>query len=111
MYEYSPAIYVTEYPPKVLRNTVKIPRKPWVTPELIAMIKKKNLLYLSFLDCQSADIFEFKKVRNQVNTLRRSCVNSCYDTQLEATKGGSKGTLKVLREVLGSDKQKVRQLH
>ena len=71
------------------------------------MIKKRNLLYPSFLDCQSADIFdEYKKEINQVNTLRRSCVNSYFESKLEARKGDSKGTRKVLREVLGRQREK-----
>ena len=65
-------IYDKTHPLKVFRNTRESPRKPWVTSELIQTIKKRNLLYQSFLDCQSADMFEeFKKIRNQVNTLRR----------------------------------------
>jgi len=100
-------IYDKTCPLKVLRNTRESPRKPWVTSELIQMIKKRNLLYQSFLDCQSADMFEeFKKIRNQVNTLRRSCVKSYYELKLGETKGDSRGTWKVLREVLGSDKKK-----
>ena len=100
-------IYDKTCPLKVLRNKKESSRKPWVAPELIEMIKKRNLLHRSFLGCKSADIFEeFKKVRNQVNTLRRACDNSYYESKLEATKGNSNGTWKVLREVLGSDKQK-----
>jgi len=66
------------------------PRKPWITKEIIDMIKKRNLLYEQSLNSQDdADFTVFKRVKNKMNGKRGQTKRNIMNTSFQ-----------VIREIL-----------
>lgn len=54
-------------------------RKPWVTKDILKMIKKKNNLYARFLRTKDLDVLKmFKRCRNEITSALRKAKSSYY---------------------------------
>ena len=91
-------------------KTVKLkkstPKKAWVTQELLRLIQKKNDLFILYLNLESQEVLsDFKKLRNETNRLRRSCVQKYYGIKFKNNKGNTKGTWTTINELLNVGKK------
>lgn len=99
-------IFERTCPVKSIKVRKKEPRKPWVTMELLDLIRRRNTLYLSYLNSNhSQDLTEFKQIRNKVNRLRRSCIREYYGEKFKENKGNTKTTWNIINEIVNKKKE------
>ena len=82
-------------------------RKPWFTKGLAKSIRKKNMLYQSFLNNpNSSNENAYKSYRNKLTHSLRVAKRLYYEKQIEKLKSNVKATWKVLNEILNRNKGK-----
>ena len=61
------------FPKKILsRRQYKMAKNPWISPDILALIKCKNKLYAKYLKNRDPSIFnEYKKYRNKITHIKR----------------------------------------
>ena len=80
---------------------------PWMTPGLKISQKTKELLFSKKLKCPNVQNFvKFKEYNKIYNRLRRSAKKLYYDKQFKLFSKNSKQTWSLIREVIGTSKQK-----
>lgn len=78
-------VYSTSFPMRCIRPNKKA-RKPWVNGHLLKLIKKKNVLYDSFVKTRDEEkLREFKKFRNFVNAQLRQAKRLYYAAKFDAS--------------------------
>ena len=82
-------------------------RKPWFTKGLAKSIRKKNMLYQSFLNnSNSSNEKAYKSYKNKLTHSLRVAKRLYYEKQIEKLKSNVKATWKVLNEILNRNKGK-----
>ena len=82
-------------------------RKPWFTKGLAKSIRKKNMLYQSFLNNpNSSNENAYKSYKNKLTHSLRVAKRLYYEKQIEKLKSNVKATWKVLNEILYRNKGK-----
>uniref|UniRef100_A0A0K8R810 Putative outcast ele5 orf1-h 1e-40-j 4 n=1 Tax=Ixodes ricinus TaxID=34613 RepID=A0A0K8R810_IXORI len=77
-------IYNRHFPWKTLKVSKKI-RKPWITPELLKKIEKKNILYQKFLKTREpSQLLSFKVYRNQLTKILRKAKTVYHTNSFQA---------------------------
>ena len=85
----------------------KSPRMPWITRALLKSINKKNKLYYKYKTSKSIESHRrYSTYRNILTTLLRVAKKDYYHTQFQATFNDTKGTWRVIRQVLNSSQNK-----
>ena len=92
------------YPYKVTQLKQKQYNNPWITEELKHLIKQKNKLYPKYLDKPITHGDEFRRLRNRISHLIRTCKRNYYTNQFEDVSGDSKGTWRVLSKLINKNK-------
>lgn len=97
-------IYALHFPFKSFKPS-KRSKKPWVTKSHLAMIRKKNRLYRSFLVSRKPAAFdEFKKTRNALNSLLRRAKQEYYQQLFaDITPRHPDATWKLINRILGRE--------
>lgn len=94
-------IYEQTCPLKIVKDRKNIPRKPWMTVEIVQEIENRNHLYEHYLRTEKDEDFEeFRIARNRVNSHRRRAKKVYFEKKFTETKGNSKGTWKVIGEMI-----------
>ena len=76
--------------------------KPWFTKGLKNACKKKNNLYTKFLQYNNPKSLEkYKRYKNKLTKILRSCEKMYYDKILEQQKKNVKGTWNILNKIIG----------
>ena len=79
----------------------KSPRMPWITRALLKSINKKNKLYYKYKTSKSIESHRrYSTYRNILTTRLRVAKKDYYRTQFQATFNDTKGTWRVIRQVL-----------
>ena len=96
-------MYNNFFPLKELHNDKNIkPKKPWVTWDILKLIKKKNRLYKLYLKNPSESRKnKYKKCRNDVNTMLRRSKRKYYYDKFESVKNNLKKTWSIINDILG----------
>ena len=91
----------------VKQKPVRFKHNPWITYGLKVSQKRKELLFAKKLKCPTeSNLQQFKMYNTIYNKLRRAAKRLYYDKQFEKFAKNSKQTWSVIREVIGSCKQK-----
>lgn len=94
-------IYYSSFPLKTFKQPKKA-RKPWVTGEMLKLIKKRDKLYRKFIQTKDPDALrEFKGFRNHVTKELRASKRQYYITIFESAAKHSKDTWKIINSLLG----------
>ena len=76
---------------------------PWFTNELRELIQKRNnVLKLYYLYREHADKTNLKRLRNEINHMKKSLKRNYYSKKIEEYKGKPKDIWKIFKEVTGS---------
>ena len=92
-----------EYFPKVVKSFTRRKgiRKPWVTPNLLKLIKKKNKLFKKFKkNPTDRNENRYKKCRNDLNSQLRHAKKEYYYLKFQSLKGSSKKTWSLINNIL-----------
>ena len=82
-------------------------RKPWFTKGLAKSIRKKNMLYQSFLNNpNSSNENAYKSYKNKLTLSLQVAKRLYYEKQIEKLKSNAKATWKVLNEIPNRNKGK-----
>ena len=77
-------IYDQCCPLKTATKKKNQPRKPWITEEILEMMKKRDQLFSDYLNCESDDSWEeYRKARNRVNSARRAAMREYFGEKLK----------------------------
>ena len=88
-----------------IQKRKRTPRKPWITDEITDLMQVRDDLFKAYLNCESDSSWEaFRKVRNKVNSLRRTAMKQFYSDKFEQHKGDMQGTWQTIKNVLGTGK-------
>ena len=93
------------FPYKTTRIKRKKLENPWMTEELRTLINQKNKLYSKFVKSPITYGDEYKSIRNRVSHLIRDRKKQFYTEKFEGVKGDSKGTWKILSQMLNNQKE------
>lgn len=85
-------------------------RKPWVSLDMLKLIKTKNKLYKNYLKRSiQANYDKYKKLRNMVTTRLRRAKRDYYFKKFDSVKNNSKKTWTLINEILGKQKSAVEE--
>ena len=89
-------LYNIYCPMKTIRvSNRKTPRKPWVTPGILKLIKTKDKMYKKYInELTSENKVKHTKYRNLINNLLRTSKKSYITSEIESNKFKMKETLK-----------------
>ena len=70
------------YPKKIeSRRQYKMAKNPWISPDILALIKCKNKLYAKYLKNRDPSIFnEYKKYRNKITHIKKKKSRNTWQT-------------------------------
>ena len=87
-------------------------RLPWMTNQLRQHIINKNKMYLKTIENpRNNDLTkDYKKKKNELNSLLRNSEISYYSNQLETHKNDISKSWKILKTIIGKDNRKVKKL-
>jgi len=86
-------IYDSYCPIKILKRSKREPRQPWINAAITGSIEERNYLYRLHLEFSTQEnLKNFKRARNLVNSLRRSCARNYYSEKFRENAGDMKGT-------------------
>ena len=92
---------------KVSRREKKLSQKPWMSRELLNLIKQKNILFKQLHRKYDKDIFEkYKKQRNALNREIARAKKTYYKNLVADNKGNSSMLWKVIGELANLKKSK-----
>ena len=81
-------------------------RKPWVTVQLLELIRKRNKLYLIYLNSNhSQNLTEPEQICNQVNRVIRPCICKYYGEKFKENKGNTKAIWSIVNEIANKKKE------
>jgi hypothetical protein len=76
-------------------------KQPWLTNGLINACKKQKTLYRKFIQSRSIECEKkYKNYKNKLTSIKRFCKKDYYNKLLENNKNNTKGTWRVLNEIL-----------
>ena len=86
-------------------DTKNNPKKPWVTFDILKLIKKKNRLYKQYMrnPCERRQK-KYKKCRNKLNSLLRRSKRKYYKDKFDTVRNNAKKTWSMINEILGNKK-------
>ena len=95
------SIYNLCFPVKRVKVKKQALHKPWFTKGLSKSVRKKNMLYKSFLnDPNSLNELVYKRYKNKLNHSIRIAKRMYYEKKIEQAKSNAKCTWRVLNEVI-----------
>ena len=80
--------------------------KPWVTKGILKSIKRKNLLYKSYIKSPSIYKKKFATYRNKLNHLLRLSKKHYIDKKIKESENNNKETWKIINSLLNKSKGK-----
>ena len=94
-------LYNETFPQKRILQNLKNDTKPWMTKSIINACAKKNMLYRQFLRnrCPQSEN-KYKRYKNRLTSILRVSEKMHYSKLLEQNVNNSKGTWKILNNVL-----------
>ena len=104
-------IVVNKFAPlkKASRKEKKLSQKPWVSRELLNLIKQKNKLFKELHKKFDGDIFQkYKKQRNALNREIKRAKENYYKDLIDDSKGNSSTLWKIIGELANLKKKKKR---
>ena len=104
-------IVVNKFTPlkKASRNEKKLSQKPWLSRELLNLIKQKNKLFKQFHKKFDEDIFQkYKNQRNVLNREIKRAKENYYKKLIDDSKGNSSTLWKIIGE-LANLKKKIKR--
>ena len=77
---------------RLSRKEQKVKRKPWITKDIYAMIRRKNIMHKSH-DILGNETMkqEYKKYSNKLTKIKSTAKKQYYAKELEATTGNPRG--------------------
>ncbi len=94
-------MYDKNCPIKKVNRKNKCISSPWLTKGLINACKKKNYLYRQFIKYRTREAeLKYKKYKNKLTTIMRTCRNDYYAKSIESKKNNLKDIWKVLNNII-----------
>ena len=95
-------IYYQYFPQKYLsRKQHKISKNPWISSDILKLIKEKNKLYSKYLKHKSPVVFaEYKKLRNRVTHEKEAAKRNYFENLFSEANGNMSETQKVINKLL-----------
>ena len=92
---------------RLCRKEQKLKRKLWITKDIYAMIRRKNLIHKSHYILGNETMKqEYKKYSNKLTKIKSTAQKQYYAKELEATTGSPRKTWEVLRTLLPGNSTK-----
>ena len=86
---------------RLSRKEQKLKRKPWITKDIYAMIRRKNIMHKSHYILGNETMKQkCKKYSNKLTQIKSTAKKQCYAKELEANTGNPRKTWEVLRTLL-----------
>lgn len=96
-------LYDKHCPMKRYNRKQKYNDSPWLTKGLQNACKKKNSLYRDFIKHRNTETEnKYKKYKNKLTNIMRTCKKDYYNKLLEHNKGNTKGLWSVLNTIIRS---------
>ena len=95
------------FPAKIQsRRQYKTAKCPWITPDILALIKYKNKLYSKYLKKRDCSIFnEYKKYRNKLTHIKKKAKKDYFEN-LFSNANNSSDTWNYINLLLRKTKRK-----
>ena len=95
---------------RVTKKEKENPRKPWITNEILYLIKKRERLYKKFIQAKDENIKnsyqeQHRLLRNRIVSISRDSKKNYYQTFFEDNANNLKNTWKGIREIIKIRKQ------
>ena len=100
------AIYNETFPVQQCKESTKIPKKPWITKNLLDCIIKKNTMYKNLkLKFDTSQYSEYKIYKNRLISILKHYEKQYYKKLLEENKHNLAKTWKTLNYLIGKKKK------
>ncbi|MFZ2538187.1 MAG: endonuclease/exonuclease/phosphatase family protein, partial [Oscillospiraceae bacterium] len=88
------------FPLRNVKFTSMSHNKPWITPTILNSIKKKNNMYKQYLLTKNMALLEkYKKYKNKLTTIIRTCEQNYFSNKLNQMKGKMSRTWQLLNKM------------
>ena len=96
--------YYNKNIPLVKKKSRKKKKHPWITKGIMHSIKQRNKLYKIAITTQNTiDLNNYKKYRNQLNSLIRLSRKMYYSQQCENNKDNPNGLWETIKDLTGKN--------